>query len=394
MLDTELKTALDSITGETKAAFTDLKAKYDALETQHKELQRQTDAIDAKSQQRHVASVGTKSLGQLITESPEYAAAKESGFMGGRKSISIALKSGAFPLERKTDITETALGAGTSGVLMPQRIPGVAGMARQALRIRDVMNVIPQALGNSFDYVYQDTRTNATSPQVEGSAKAQGYLKWSSAIGSIRPLAEYVRVSRQALDDLPWMRNTIDSELIYALKVKEEAEILSGDGSGIHLNGIINQATAFDTTLMIAADGWQRLDVLRYAKLQVRLAGLATYAPSAFILNPTDLAKLELTKDSYGHYIIGDPRTGVEVNMIWNLPVVESDSIVAGTFLVGAFDTAADLIDRMSVTVEISFEDADNFTRNMATILCEERVGLAVKVATAFVHGSFSTSPM
>ena len=101
-----------------------------------------------------------------------------------------------------------------------------------------------------------------------------------------------------------------------------------------------------------------------------------------------------MTKDSYGRYIIGDPQGGsIEVKTIWDLPVVESFSITAGTFLVGAFDSAATLIDRQETTVEISFEHASNFTANLATILCQERVGLAVEVPAAFIHGSFSTSP-
>ena len=318
-------------------------------------------------------------------------AAKERGFMG-KQPVNVGLKSG-IPLERKTNITDATLGTGTSGLLMPVRLPGIYGMAQQALRVRDVMNVTTQGEGGSFDYVYQATRTNAASPQVEAAAKAQSYLNWTAASGTIRTIAHYVQVSRQALADVPWLQNKINGEMIYGLKVKEESEILSGDGTGVHLNGIITQATAFDTSYNVAAQGWQRLDQLRWAKLQARLAGKATYAPSAFILHPTDLAHLETTKDNYGHYIIGDPRNGAAVPMVWGLPVVESDSITAGTFLVGAFNTAATLVDRQMVNVDISFEHSTNFTENMATILCEERVGLAVEVATAFITGSFSTSP-
>jgi HK97 family phage major capsid protein len=327
----------------------------------------------------------------MVVEAAEYIEAKGNDFVF-KKPVHIALKSSAFPLERK-DVTNATLGTATSGVLVQQRLPGVVGMPHQALRIRDVMNVVPQVTGNSFDYVYQDTRTNAASPQVEGNAKAESNLKWSSASGSIRTIAHFVDVSRQALNDIPWLRGQVDGELTYGLKVKEEAEILSGDDTGEHLPGVITKATAFDTAYLSATAGWTRLDILRYAKLQARLAGLATYAPSAFVLNPTDLAEIELTKDGEGRYVVGDPKTGVEVTYIWGLPTVESDSIAAGTFLVGAFRNAADLVDRQAVSIEISYEHGTNFTSNMATILCEERVGLAIKKATAFISGSFSTSP-
>jgi len=120
---------------------------------------------------------------------------------------------------------------------------------------------------------------------------------------------------------------------------------------------------------------------------------LATYAPSAFVLSPTDCAKLELTKDGFGKYVIGDPKTGTQVSYVWGLPVVESDSITTGTFLVGAFNSAAYLVDRQATSIEISFEHDTNFTKNMATILCEERIGLAITKATAFIRGSFVASP-
>lgn len=374
---------LGQVTNETKTAL-------DAIRATMTTMQTQLDAVDAKTQQRHVAAPEYKSVGSRYIETPEFLQWKEDGFTG-RRPIRMSLKSSLF--ERKTNITETGLGSATSGVLVQQRIPGVVDMPMQALRIRDMMQVRPQSTGNSFDWVYLATQTNAASPQVEAVAKAQSYYNWQTASGAIRTIAHYVKVSRQSLDDVAFLRGKIDSELMYGLKIKEEDEILSGDGTGVHLNGFITQATAFDTNYLVAGDGWEYLDVLRYAKLQARLAGLANYAPSAYVLNPTDLAKIEASKDTTGRYVVGDPKTGAQMTMIWGLPVVESDSITAGTFLVGAFNTAAELIDRQQATIEIAYQNDTDFVANLATILCEERIGLAVTKATAFITGPFTTSP-
>jgi len=46
--------------------------------------------------------------------------------------------------------------------------------------------------------------------------------------------------------------------------------------------------------------------------------------------------------------------------MLWGLPVVVSNSLTAGTFLVGSFDMAAQLFDRQSATIEIGL-NSDNF---------------------------------
>jgi HK97 family phage major capsid protein len=392
MIDSELQTGLDSIQTETKNLFLNLQARCDGLKSQNAEMQRQLDALDAKSQGRLVAADAPKDLATLISEHPAYQERKAAGFSG--RSRLVMEFPGVSPFQTKTNITDATLGVQSTGTIPLVRLPGVPGMARQGLRIRDLMNVINVNTGSAFDYAKQSVRTNATSPQVEAQPKAESTYLWNSVSDTFRTIAHFTNVSRQALDDVPWLRNQLDSELIYGLKLKEENEILSGSGTGVHLNGIITQATAFDTaTYNVAADGWTYLDQLRSAKLQARLAGLATYAPSAYVLHPSDMAKIELLKSTLGLYVVGNPLTGAPMKYIWDLPVVESDSISAGTFLVGAFDSAVQLIDRMVTTVEISFEHASNFTSNLCTILAELRIGLAVQVPTAFITGSFSRSP-
>ena len=55
---------------------------------------------------------------------------------------------------------------------------------------------------------------------------------------------------------------------------------------GRHIDGIIHQATAFDTGLSEVGD--TIIDTIRRAALQVRLAELR---PTFIVLNPTDFGK-------------------------------------------------------------------------------------------------------
>jgi HK97 family phage major capsid protein len=64
--------------------------------------------------------------------------------------------------------------------------------------------------------------------------------------------------------------------------------------------------------------------------------------------------------------------------------------MTSGKFLVGAFKYGAQIFDRMDSRVEISTEDSTNFRQNLVTILCEERLALAVFNTLAFVKGDFA----
>ena len=75
---------------------------------------------------------------------------------------------------------------------------------------------------------------------------------------------------------------------------------------------------------------------------------------------------------------------------IWGKRVVATNSIAEGTFLVGAMAMGAQIWDRMDAAVQISYEDGDNFKKNMATLLAEERLALTVYRPSAFISGTFA----
>lgn len=164
----------------------------------------------------------------------------------------------------------------------------------------------------------------------------------------------------------------------------EENQILAGDGTGQNLLGLIPQATAFNNALRKTGD--TPIDTLRRAILQVRIV---EYRATGVVLNPTDWADLELQKDSTGQYIWVNVQEGGAQRM-WRLPVIDTNAMEAGEFLVGAFDMGAQVFDREDAAVEVSTEDADNFTKNMVTIRAEERLALAVYRPESFVHGEFA----
>ncbi|EQB6531191.1 phage major capsid protein, partial [Yersinia enterocolitica] len=161
--------------------------------------------------------------------------------------------------------------------------------------------------------------------------------------------------------------------------------ILFGDGTGVHLEGIMPLASVFDPSFDVAQQNG--IDDLRLAMLQSQLA---RFSASGHVLHFIDWAKIELTKDTLGRYILGNP-SALTTPTLWGLPVVATEAAAfKGKFLTGAFNAGAQIFDREDANVVISTENSDDFEKNMITIRCEERLALAVYRPEAFITGAFT----
>lgn len=227
-----------------------------------------------------------------------------------------------------------------------------------------------------------------SSPQVyENVDKAESAIAFELAQSPVGTLAHWIPVSKQILDDAPALQAFISGRMLHGLKVKEEGQLLNGTGTGTELKGLITVATIYDDGADVSGD--TPIDSIRHALTQVQLSD---FYPDAVILHPTDWEAIDLVKTtgtaSSGEYVVGQPRVA-SPPMLWGVPVIVTRSMGLGKFLVGAFRQAAILFDRQQAVIEVSFEHADFFIKNMAAILCEERLALAVPQPDALRFGSF-----
>jgi HK97 family phage major capsid protein len=290
-------------------------------------------------------------------------------------------------IESKAIISSLATDAdGSAGdLLVPLRLP-ILQPALRRLTVRDLL--MPGRTNQpSIQYAKETGFTNlaATVTETAGTAKAQSEIKFDIVTTSVTTIAHWVLATRQILDDAPMLQSYIDGRLRYGLKLVEEAQLLTGGGTGTDLTGVYTAATASTANLAVVAVP-TKIDVIRIAMLQ---AALAEYSPSGIVIHPTDWAGIETIKDTAGAYLVGNPQDRLQPRL-WGLPVVATQAMTVDKFLVGAFDMGAQIFDRQDVRVEISTEDSDNFRKNLVTILCEERLALAIYRPEAFVKGDFS----
>ncbi|MDM9306100.1 phage major capsid protein [Klebsiella sp. K822] len=269
-------------------------------------------------------------------------------------------------------------------IVAPDRLSGIDTAPKQRLFIRDLIAPGTTA-SNTIYWVQQTGFTNNAAAVAENTTKPYSNIEFAEKITPVRTIAHLFKASKQILDDFSQLQSQVDAEMRFGLKYVEEQEILFGDGTGAHLEGIIPQASAFAAAFQV--DNQNGIDDLRLAMLQ---AQLARFPASGHVLHFIDWAKIELTKDTLGRYILANPAA-LTGPTLWGLPVVATEATAfQGKFLTGAFSAGAQIFDREETNVVISTENADDFEKNMITIRCEERLALAVKRPEAFVYGSFT----
>ncbi len=367
--DGEVK-RLGDVSTETKANADQALLRLNLVD----ELKSRLDDVEQKVTRPGGAGLGeeTKSFGQQVSESDgiKALASKE------RPSARIELKA----------ITTANNSAG--GFITSQRETEPVSLPRRPdIIMRDLLSVMPIDTG-SVDYPKQNKRTNSAAPVAEGTTKPYSDYGWTRATAPVRTIAHLAKLTRQALDDAPRLQAEVDAEMRYGLALAEDSQILLGDGTGENLLGLYPQATAYVAPSGISIATPNKIDKLRLALLQ---ASLGLFPADAIVLHETDWTDIELTKDTNGRYIFGNP-TGLAGPVLWGKRVLSTVSMAQGTFLVGAFRVAATLYDRLKPEVLISSENADDFEKNLLTMRCEERLALAVKRPAALIKGPFANA--
>lgn len=382
---TELKTGLKKVTDETKrfaeqamaeiknkgGVAEETKASADKALTGLNDLTARVVDVEQKLARRPGAGAEDgeehKTIGQRVVESEEFKALSGAPGQKGRAFVEVKA------------ITTAAASAGA--LVANDRRPGVVeNVPERRMVVRDLLTP-GRTTSGTVEYVKELLFTNNAAMVGEGAAKPESALTFEPKTSTARVIAHWIQASKQVLSDAPQLQSIIDGRLRYGLALKEEDQLLYGDGTGQNLLGLVPQASAYSAPFAVA--GGTNIDTLRLAMLQ---ATLAEYPASGMVLHPIDWARIELTKTSEGAYIFANPQR-LSGPVLWGLPVVPTTAMTVDKFLVGAFKLGAQIFDRWDASVLVSTEDRDNFIKNMVTVLAEERLALAVYRPQAFIYG-------
>jgi HK97 family phage major capsid protein len=356
------------------------------------------DTVAELKKVNETQSESIKKQGQEITELNEKNVIKENN--SSLKNVLISKKEDFLNSYKKKVGVErftikaadlmTIAGNLTGNRQITQLESGLTRIARRNPFIKDIITNAKMD-GGILTWSEQKNPDGGAGTVGEGAVKPLTDFDIVESSAPVKKIAVRSKLSREILRRIDQMEVEIKQELVEQLLLKEDSEILSGDGLGDNLTGILTNATPFTvagTVFSLSVPNANNQDVVCIAIDQV---SRNNFDANYVVLHPSDVTAMQLDKASNGHYIL-PPFTSTDGTVIKGVPVIENNGFTEGTFLVGDFSKSAVFVeDEMSIE---AWMEEDDFSKNLMTWIAETALVQRVKSNHygAFVTGDFTAA--
>jgi HK97 family phage major capsid protein len=246
----------------------------------------------------------------------------------------------------------------------------VADEPGSILHFRDIVGIIPSATG-IFQFPRFGGGEGAFADQTEGAAKGQVDYDFAMITVNAAYKAGFLRVSRQSMQDLPFLEGYLPGRLLEEYLQKEDSDFYTALAAAATGSSTVTGTPTVDAEQIL---GW-------VANLKA-----ANHRPNRIVLNPADWYKILITKPSSYSTPGGVMIDGNGNIRMAGIPVSESTFIAEDKVLVGDFNQVK-IVQTDGISVQAFEQDSDNVQKNLVTVRCEARVGLATLRPEAFVVG-------
>lgn len=298
-----------------------------------------------------------------------------------------------FPIKFNTKAAATmTLGNYSGGTVgLSDWDPIFTRVVRRQPFLRQIVNVRPVST-KYVAWAEQATPDGGAGATAEGAAKTQADFDIVERNKIVEKITSYIKVSKEALDDIPFLNSEINTELVELLSLKLDADLLSGNGTTPNLKGILSYATTYDPTGSVFQDAVEQANQFDVIRAVVAQLANNSYQANYVLINPLDAGLMDMIKvgASDGRYVL-PPFYSANGQVIAGLNVITNPGVTAGDFLIGDF-TKSNLAMREEINIQVGYEN-DDFTKNLVTILGELRATHYIKTnhAGAFYKGTFAT---
>lgn len=330
------------------------------------DLLTQIGQLNAKSGVRHVGgsdAIHAKSVGEYYVQSMQTAGL----------DVKSAIAHG-YEVECKANTDTNVEGAPSAGYTpyLPQTDTEPARPYQRPLVVADLFST-GAITGTVLQYpVFDELEGNAKMVEETGAAPQVHWKDPTWKQDKIGKVASFFGISEDMMDDLSWVIGEINDAAQYDLKLQEETQLLSGNGSENNLTGLFNREIQ-------TMNKDELSDADRLSKAALQITTTTNFQADAYVMNPLDFWKLTIAKDANGNYL--NLTDGAK---LWNIPTVATAAITEGTALVGAFKSAK-VLRKGGLVVKMTDSDTDDFLHFKQKCRVSERLGLQVKYPKAFV---------
>ena len=330
------------------------------------DLLTQIGQLNAKSGVQHVGgsdAIHAKSVGEYYVKSMQMA-----GF-----DVKSAIAHG-YEVECKANTDTNVEGAPSAGYTpyLTQTDTEPARPYQRPLVVADLFST-GAITGTVLQYpVFDELEGNAKMVEETGAAPQVHWKDPTWKQDKIGKVASFFGISEDMMDDLSWVIGEINDAAQYDLKLQEETQLLSGDGTENNLTGLFNRGIQ-------TMDKDELSDADRLSKAALQITTTTNFQADAYVMNPLDFWKLTIAKDANGNYL--NLTDGAK---LWNIPTVATAAITEGTALVGAVKSAK-VLRKGGLVVKMTDSDTDDFLHFKQKCRVSERLGLQVKYPKAFV---------
>lgn len=272
----------------------------------------------------------------------------------------------------------------SDGIPLDQRLYPPVDIRRRQLRLIDLLTVGATNV-ESVVYARQTVRTAAAAETALGTAYSEASFDFVKVTANVESIGHFTTAYRENIADAAQFETIVENQLQEDVMLRLEQQLLTGDGSGSNLTGILH-TSGINSVFRDVTTPERRVATLHRGITAIRVA--AFREPDAILLHPNDyqdmlLQEINLANTSgAASMFAANLRDGTPAS-VWGLPIVVSTVASEGTGLVGYFKDAT-LWVRSGVAVRLSDSHSDYFTKRQVAILAEMRGAFSVQRPSAF----------
>jgi len=360
-----MKAANDAAIADVKGQVAEVKSAIVTMDEAAKANQKALDELIAAKNAKSLETKKAKSFGDSFSEAMNEAfESKQSEFKAFAKDRNAKLVLELKDVANMT-LTNNLTGDGQATYNTRQGL-----VPSQKINFRDL---VPTTQSPTGLYVtYRETGTEgAITVQTEGNAKGQIDYDLTEVKVVSDYIAGFARFSKQMMFQLPFLQSSLQRMLLRDFYKKENQQFFSA----------VSGAATGSTTTSATVDAEQLVD---WIANQLN----ANFNASFALVNYSQWARLLKTKPSDysvpGGVII-DPAGNIR---ICGVPVIGASWVTDDKALI----IDSDYIERVeteSLRVEFSYEDSDNFQRNLVTARVECFEDINLMRTDAVIYGDF-----